>query len=132
MLISAVNTVVTDPQGRVIFAPASGGAGEPYGTFNFEAQDQFYSSAAAQVTINIGLPATPQFGSVFWNAGSTNEAFTLDFSGTSYATYSVWSSTNLFNWMDIGTATEAAPGLYQFIDATVTNSLERFYRISAP
>jgi hypothetical protein len=67
-----------------------------------------------------------------WNASSTDEAFALNFSGSSNATYSVWSSTNLFNRVDRGTAVEAEPGLYQFIDTAVTNSPQQFYRISAP
>jgi hypothetical protein len=130
--IYAANTVVTDPEGRVIFAPVSGGTGAPYASFNFEAQDQLYSSATAQVTINIGLPTIPQLGNFSWNASASNEAFTLNFTGSSNATYSVWSSTNLENWVDIGTAMEGEPGLYQFIDTTVTNSPQQFYRISAP
>jgi hypothetical protein len=72
----------------------------------------------------------PQFGNLSWN--SNNTGFTLNFTGSSNATYSVWSSTNLFNWIDIGTATEGSPGLYQFIDATATNLPQQFYRVSAP
>jgi len=128
--ITTPNTLVTDPSAQLIFAPASGGTGAPYANFSFMASDQFYNSATAQATINIGLPVVPQFNDVLWN--SSNENFTLNFSGSSNATYSVWSSTNLFNWMDIGTAVEAQPGLYQFIDSSATNSPQRFYRLSAP
>jgi alpha-tubulin suppressor-like RCC1 family protein len=128
--ITSPNTAVADPSGQLIFAPANGGTGSPYADFSFMASDPFYNSATAQVTINIGLPAGPQFDNVLWN--SVNENFTLNFLGSSNATYSVWSSTNLFNWIDIGTAVEAQPGLYQLIDSTVTNSPQRFYRLSAP
>ena len=129
-LINQPNTLVTDPSGQVIFAPANGAAGSPYANFNFTAADQVYSSASAQATINIVLPAIPQFGYASWN--SDNTGFTLNFTGSSNATYSVWSSTNLFNWIDMGTAAENPPGLYQFIDSTATNSPQQFYRISAP
>jgi hypothetical protein len=128
--ITSPNTLVTDPSGQLIFAPANGGTGSPYASFSFTASDSFYNSVVAQVTINIGLPAVPQFDNVFWN--SANDNFTLNFLGSSNATYSVWSSTNLFNWTDIGTAVEAEPGLYQYIDSTVTNSPQCFYRLSAP
>jgi alpha-tubulin suppressor-like RCC1 family protein len=129
-LINSTNTLVTDPSGQLFFVPANGGTGSPYTSFNFMAGDLFYDSGTAQVTINIGLPATPQFENASWNSGSAS--FTLDFSGSSNATYSVWSSTNLFNWVDIGTATETQPGLYQFVDMTVTNSPQQFYRLTAP
>jgi hypothetical protein len=128
--ITTPNTLVTDPSAQLIFAPANGGVVSPYASFSFMANDTIYNSATAQVTINVGLPAVPQFGNVLWD--SANENFTLDFSGSSNATYSLWSSTNLFNWTDLGTATEAQPGLYQFIDSSVTNSPQCFYRLSAP
>jgi hypothetical protein len=134
--ITSPNTMVTDPSGQLIFAPANDGTGSPYADFSFMASDQFYNSSMAQVTINIGLPAIPQFNNLIWNSSnennSSNDNFTLNFSGSSNATYSVWSSTNLFNWTDLGPATEAQPGLYQFIDSSVTNSPQGFYRLSAP
>lgn len=129
-LINQPNTPVTDPSGQVIFAPANGATGSPYANFNFIAADQFYNSSPALAAINIVLPAIPQFGNLTFN--SENSVFTLNFTGSSNATYSVWSSTNLFNWVDIGTATQVQPGLYQFMDTTETNSPQEFYRVSAP
>jgi alpha-tubulin suppressor-like RCC1 family protein len=127
------NTSVSDPAGRVIFAPAAGAEGNPYAAFNFMVNDGFYSSGSAQVSVNIGLPETPQLTGVSWNPGTLEtEGVNLNFSGAPNATYSIWATTNLVNWLDIGTATEAQPGLYEFTDATVTNWPERFYRISAP
>jgi hypothetical protein len=131
--ITAPNTLVTDPGGQLIFAPANGTIGSPYASFNFIAEDQFYGSAAAQALINIDLPAAPQFGNTGWNSGNgTNAEFVLNFTGSSNATYSVWSSTNLFNWVNLGTADEVMPGLYNFIDTSATNSPQQFYRLSAP
>ena len=127
---SAPSTLVTDPAGRLIFAPAAGATGNPYANFNFTARDQFYGSAPAQAVINIDLPATPQFGNLNWNSG--NGTFALSFTGSSNATYSVWSSTNLFNWTDIGTANEIEPGSYDFVDSAATNSPQQFFRLSSP
>jgi len=129
-LISAPNTPVNDVSGQIIFAPATNGTGNPYANFNFMAGDAFYNSTSAQMTVNIALPAAPQFGNASWNSGGGN--FSLNFSGSSNATYSVWASTNLSGWIKIGPATEAGPGQYQFTDTSATNSPQRFYRTSAP
>jgi len=132
-LINTPNTLVNDPAGQVVFAPASGQAGTPYATFNFMVDDGVYGSGSAQVSVNIGLPARPQFAGFLWNPDTSGTgSFDLNFSGSTNATYSVWATTNLFDWTDLGTATEAPPGQYQFMDTTVTNWPERFYRLSAP
>jgi hypothetical protein len=131
--INTPNTLVTDPGGQVVFAPAPGATGNPYATFNFMVDDGTYSSGPAQVTVNIGLPDPPQFTGFFWNTdNSGNGSFNLNFSGDTNAAYTVWATTNLLNWVNLGTATESPPGQYQFIDQTATNSAQRFYRLSAP
>jgi hypothetical protein len=94
------------------------------------AADAFYNSGAAKVTLNIGMPTVPQFTGAFWN--SENQSFNLTFAGSSNATYSLWASTNLTDWTNLGPATEASPGSYQFVDATTTNYPSRLYRVSAP
>jgi hypothetical protein len=38
----------------------------------------------------------------------------------------------LTNWMRLGAATELSPGQFQFRDAQVTNSHQRFYRVTSP
>ena len=128
--ITVPNTPVTDPSGQLVFAPASETTGNPYANFGFMAADAFYSSGAAQVTVNIGMPAAPQFTGQFWD--SENQSFNLAFSGSPNATYSLWASTNLTDWTNIGPATEASPGSYQFVDATTTNYPSRLYRVSGP
>jgi len=128
--ISSPNTLVNDAAGRVIFAPAAGNTGNPYATFGFDCDDGVYTSASAQVTVSISLPSTPQFAGVVFKAASLQ--FSLNFSGSSNATYSVWATSNLVNWVDIGTATEASPGQYQFADTTASEWPQRFYRLSAP
>jgi hypothetical protein len=39
-------------------------------TFNFMVNDGFYNSGSAQVTVNIGLPAAPQFTGMLWTQGN--------------------------------------------------------------
>ncbi|HSY17434.1 MAG TPA: LamG-like jellyroll fold domain-containing protein [Candidatus Acidoferrales bacterium] len=128
--ISAPNTPVSDPSGQLIFAAVTNGTGNPYANLSFMAGDGFYNSGSAQVTFNIGLPSVPSFSDASGNFGGGN--FGLNFSGSSNATYSVWASTNLTSWDWVGPATEAAPGHYQYLDATTTNYPQRFYRASAP
>ena len=131
--IQSANTLVTDPGGQVIFVPAPEQTGNPYATFDFYANDGFYSSGLAQVAVNLEFPALPQFTGFAWNPGSsTAESFNLNFSGNSNATYSVWASSNLVNWINLGTAIESPPGQYGFVDTSVTNWPQQFYRISAP
>jgi hypothetical protein len=131
--INTPNTLVSNPDGQVVFAPAPGVTGNPYATFNFMVDDGTYSSGPAQVTVNIGLPAPPQFTGVFWNTVNYgNGSFNLNFSGDTNAAYTVWATTNLLDWVNLGTATESPPGQYQFIDQTATNWSQRFYRLSAP
>ena len=131
--VTSANTLVSDPGGQIIFAPAPGETGNPYANFNFICDDGFYSSASAQVTVNVALPAAPQFTGALWNFDNAgNGSFNLNFSGDSNATYSVWATTNLFDWFNLGTAGEGQPGQYQFMDATATNWPQRFYRLSAP
>jgi hypothetical protein len=129
--ITAPGTPVQDPAGQVIFSPAADGTGSPYATLNFSCTDGLYSSGSATATVNIGLPAVPQFIGATWIPGDVAD-FNLNFSGDSNATYSVWASTDLVNWQYLGPATEAQPRLYQFTDSTVTNVPQRFYRLSAP
>lgn len=128
--IVAANTLASDPAGRVVFAPSPGATGTPYATFNFMVDDGLFSSGTAQVTVNIGLPDVPQFTGGFWNQGSSG-SFSLNFSGSSNATYNVEASTDLVTFLKIGTATEPDPGQYLFTDMTVANWPQRFYRVSA-
>jgi hypothetical protein len=129
-LISVPNTLVSDPSGQLIFAAVTNGSGNPYANLSFMASDGFYNSGSAQVTFNIGLPSVPQFGSTSGNFVGGN--FGLNFSGSSNATYSVWASTNLTTWDWVGSASETAPGQYQYLDGNTINNPQRFYRASAP
>jgi hypothetical protein len=130
--INATNTLLSAPAGQIVFAPVAGETGSPYANFGFMVDDGFFSSATAQVTVNIGLPAVPQFTSAFWKPESAEAGgFYLSFSGDSNATYSVWASTNLVDWRVSAPASETSPGQYDFIDLTATNQPQQFYRISS-
>jgi hypothetical protein len=132
-VINAPNTQVSDAGGRVIFAPALNGMGNPYAVFDFTANNGFSGSTPAQATVNINLPQLPQLMNFFWMTETNgSRSFTLNFGGSANATYSVWSSTNLTQWQLLGTSAEFSPGQYEFFDLTATNWPERFYRISAP
>jgi hypothetical protein len=129
--ITLASPAVGDGAGRIIFAPATNSIGSPYDNFSFVANDGLNDSASAAVTVNIGLPAAPQLNNAF-GAGGGSESFGLLFNGSSNATYSVWASTNLLNWLWLGTAGESGPGQYGFSDGSATNWPARFYRVSAP
>jgi hypothetical protein len=132
-VINLSNTLVSDAGGRMIFAPGTNGTGNPYAVFNFTANNGFSGSVPAQVTVNINLPLAPQFTNGSWMTGTNGGgSFALSFGGSSNATYSVWSSTNLTQWQFMGTPAELGPGQYAFFDTTATNWPARFYRISAP
>ncbi|ATC64559.1 hypothetical protein CMV30_11675 [Nibricoccus aquaticus] len=51
--ITQVPTLVTHPQGKVIFRPFPDGYGTPYTTFSFKVNDGVYTSPAAAITLNI-------------------------------------------------------------------------------
>ncbi len=132
-VINVSNVLVSDAGGRVIFAPGTNGTGNPYAVLNFTANNGFSGSVPAQVTVNINLPQAPQFTNGSWMTGTNGGgSFALNFGGSSNATYSVWSSTNLTQWQFMGTSAELGPGQYEFLDTTATDWPARFYRVSAP
>lgn len=123
--ISAPDTPVSDPLGRVIFTPLPDESGFPYTSFGFLANDGEYDSAATTMTVNI-IPR-PSVDVI-----ATTNAVLLSFTGVSNATYRVWASTNLVNWSSLGIAAQPQPGFFSFNDLTVTNWTRRFYRVTAP
>jgi len=131
--IDATNTLVTDPNGHVIFAPAPNASGEPYTTFSFTADNGFYAANVAQVTVNITSPASPLFTSALWNQENpSSPVFELAFTGSANVAYGVWASTNLSHWDWIGPATETSSGNYSYSDAAAATWPQRFYRVSGP
>lgn len=129
--IGLADTAVTDAAGRLWFAPAPNQVGAPYAAFNFTAHDEFISSAPAQVSIDLGLPAAPVLDASA-SGLATDGAFQLALTGSTNAAYRVWASTNLLDWEELGLTTPGAPGWSLFLDAAATNWPQRFYRATAP
>jgi alpha-tubulin suppressor-like RCC1 family protein len=142
--ITDTNTLISDPEGRVVFVPAPNGIGSPYSTFNFLSTDATTNSPAAAITINIILPAAPQMSAS--NSGwvlptppqltaisnGLHSGWAFSFGGHSNLVYSVWASTNLADWELLGSVTWTNGNQFGFQDAAATNFSRRFYRISTP
>ena len=124
--ISMPNTPPTDSLGRVIFVPGTDAAGWPYASFTFIANDGEADSPPATTTVNIIF--VPVISANAW----ANSEFSFHFAGDANASYRVWMSTNLVNWSDLGAVDQTLPGLFQFIDTSVTNGSPRFYRVTCP
>lgn len=62
----------------------------------------------------------------------TGGAFQLQFSGASEATYNVFGSTNLIDWLLLGPAVENPPGTFQFTDSAAPDHAHRFYQLRWP
>ena len=65
-----------------------------------------------------------------------NGSFQFTFTNSPGALFSVQASADLgpwlTNWATLGSATEIAPGVFQFTDAHATGAEHRFYRVSSP
>jgi uncharacterized repeat protein (TIGR01451 family) len=63
-------------------------------------------------------------------------AFQFSFSNAAGASFSIFGTTNpavpFGNWTFLGTATENAPGQFQFTDPQGSNYSQRFYRVTSP
>jgi hypothetical protein len=128
--ITASNLAVSDPSGRIIFAPALNGFGDPYASFTFAASDGQSVSSPASVTLRVTAlpPAPPLFTRVAWNATS---GFVLNFSGSTNASYQVWFSTDLIQWELLGSAVQITAGMFQFTDPIAPNDSARFYSLES-
>jgi hypothetical protein len=115
----------------LVFVPDANGLGTPYAAFSFLADDGFYASGPAQIQVNIGLPTEPHLGNPVV-ISSREGQYLLQLYGDQNASYSLWASTNLTDWLRIGAALETSPGQYELLDSAGTNYQQRFYRASAP
>jgi len=114
--------------GRIIFVPGTDASGWPYTSFNFVANDGEADSAPAATTVNILFAPVINNASDAWSNG----VFSLGFNGNANAVYRVWTSTNLFDWVARGAASQTSPGVFQFTDSSATNVSQRFYRVTCP
>jgi len=90
-------------------------------------------STSAIVNLTASVPTAPVIAA---SATGTNGAFGFAFTNSVGALFGIVASTNLSlpltSWTAVGTATEAAPGKFQFWDSQATNNPQRFYRIFSP
>ncbi len=61
-----------------------------------------------------------------------NGSFQFGYTNGSARSYSIRASSNLAEWEPIGSATEVAPGVYQFTDQTAPAYQRRFYQLRSP
>jgi gamma-glutamyltranspeptidase/glutathione hydrolase len=61
-----------------------------------------------------------------------NGSLQFGYTNLSAVSYTVYASTNLVDWTPAGTATQAAPGYYQFTDESGVNVGKRFYELRWP
>jgi hypothetical protein len=127
--INSPNTVVADPQARVVFAPDSNVPGWPYATFTFIANDGEADSAPATLTVSLIPAPVIDMSSL---AVGTNGGLSFNFSGLPNASYRVWASTDLATWSMLGPATPLPLGGFSFADTSATNGPRRFYRVTSP
>ena len=96
-------------------------------TFQFAVTQNLYTiSLACNVTLTVLVPPIQILG-----AGTSFSApghFTLNFLGDPGGVFAIEASTNLVNWTQLGTVTNAT-GLAQYDDATSGGSAYRFYRL---
>jgi hypothetical protein len=125
--IQAPNTLVTDPNKRVYFAPPPDNfTDRPQ--FKFRMNDGLSDSSEASVGITIYPPPAPDITSIGPGAGNT---FRITFTGDANTSHCVWISTNLATWHYFGQATQTGPGDFLFVDFFATNCPQRYYRVQA-
>jgi alpha-tubulin suppressor-like RCC1 family protein len=122
--ITDTNTFISDPSGKIIFAPAPGSFGVPSATFSYVSDDGQNESVPALITLNV--VTRPLIDS----AGFVNSSFVLGFGGISNVTYQVLGSTDLISWIVVGNASQPSPGRFTYLDASAMNIPRRFYRIN--
>lgn len=133
VMIAEPGMAISDEEGRVVFAPGTNEWGSPYASFEFVATDGGLQSEPAAVKVHLILPSEPVIESSLceWNEGGS---FNLVFYGQEQAPYNVWASTNLVDWLLLGSAAEVEyeAGRYEFIDESAQDWPLRFYRPGTP
>jgi hypothetical protein len=96
------------------------------GAFEFQLQDPDANPSALAPILSTGA---------FAPGGTPNFQFTFS-DNTPGATFTVLATTNLSlplsNWSVLGQPARIGPGFFQFTDLYLTNSPQRFYRVSSP
>lgn len=127
--VLAPDTTVTDPEGRVVFAPSQGEYGLSYASFSVVGNDGEYDSAPGTATLNVIPP--PQWQPLDSGLVSGGQ-FQMSFIGYTNFAHGVWASTNLKDWIRLGWTSEPAPGQFTYTDADAANYPQRFYQLRLP
>ena len=102
-------------------------AGNPNGSTNV---------MAVPITLQQSVAPTPTPILLNRAAELPNGAFQFTFTNTPGASFTVFSTTNLFLpfslWTPLGSVPEVSPGSFQFADLPATRSLPHFYRVRSP
>jgi hypothetical protein len=77
-------------------------------------------------------PAPLEFVELTDFAKLGNGTFRFAYLNSAAEAYTVFASTNLIDWISIGTATQVSPGWFEFTDAEAANIEQRFYQLRAP
>jgi hypothetical protein len=90
----------------------------------------YLNATTNALTFTYAIPRTqPPLVIPFQNVA--NGQFTLQFSGSTGAVYQVWISSNLSTWTLL-TNLSMTNWTVQFTDASVSNAVQRFYRVQLP
>src|ERR1051326_717700 len=117
---------ISDPQHRVIFAPAANGSGTPYSHFDFVVNDRNGVSAPATVTVSVVPPQPPRFIDIKHVAGGPCHVL---FQGHANTSYRISASSDLITWEDIGVPTQLGPELFAYEDKEASQFANQFYRV---
>jgi hypothetical protein len=103
---------------------------------NLPAGTAFYYRAVATNTLGVTRGSILRFETVappVLRAGAAASGpFSFDFTGTNGLAYQVYASTNLSQWISLGTPTGLPSNQFRFIDSSSTNFPRRFYRVLTP
>ena len=93
---------------------------------NFTGSDHYPN--IADYNIVVLPPATP----VLTSLGFTNGNYKLKLASTTNTTFGIQGSTNLLNWINLGSGTTDTNGVFFFQDTNTANVRFRFYRAYWP
>jgi hypothetical protein len=85
----------------------------------------YYNGLSSQSVVTSPRPGITSISGIL----STNKTYELSFTGTMSTTNVIEASTNLVNWVPIGTLYNTN-GFLQFLDVTASNYPVRFYRVA--
>lgn len=100
----------------------------PGALYNFHAVAS--NSIGLSYGSNLTFPTAP-VASIIGISGPSNGQFLLQFSGTTGINYTLQSSTNLTQWLDLTTLSAGSNGLFNYVDPG-SNQPALFYRLSNP